>query len=75
MTAPKKEQRIAAHRAPAGRTKLLLNALYGQWSNTQLVVKMLWKFNRRLFWQMTAGMFGIGFLFSFTVALVIGLVK
>ena len=72
MTAPKKEDRIAAHRAPAGRTKLMLNSLYGRWADTRLVVKMLWRFNRRLFWQMTAGMFAVGFVVAFTVALVLG---
>lgn len=58
--APKKEQRIAAHRSPTRTQQMVFAA------------RMLWKFNRRLFWQVSAGLFGVGFLFSFMLALLIG---
>lgn len=70
--APRKEERIAAHRATP-RTKLMLNSLYGQWGSARMIVSMLWRFNRRLLAAVILGWLGMVFALTAIILLVLGL--
>lgn len=61
FNSPEKAERIAAHRAPTRRQ------LFAE------MFVMLWKFNRRLFWQVTLGTFGAAFIVGAIVAFVVGM--
>lgn len=61
--APDKAERIAAHRAPTRREEF------------SVILVALWKYNRRLFWQLATGVLGgafiIGAILAFMVAVII----
>lgn len=71
MVAPRKQERIAAHRAPKvrmrDRVKLLAFAVHmGAWA--------CWQYNRRLFWMLVTVFTGLAFMLAAFVMLVLGVI-
>lgn len=69
FTAPTKEQRIAAaHMAPKIRKRDRLRAIA---FSVRLGAWACWKYNRRLFWQLFMGLFGLLFIAGCLLSLII----